>query len=713
MIRTIGSLALALCLGAAAQAATTNTTLTVTNATGTFAGTSVNFSGPATLTNIGSGTFTASVSLTSVSGTNVTTPFTITLSNGTDKITGTLTLPVTLLTGSSTSGSGSATVTGGSGAYAGATGSFPSLSGSGSGSITTSLSVTFSGSGTITNGGSGGGPTGNAPTITDVLDAASNTADVAQGTIFVVKGTNLSAAGFKSFDVPRPTVAPDGVKITFTPAAGGAATDALLWYEYNQSGVNQLAGIIPSTLAVGKYNVTVTNGTVSAPFSANVVARKFELFTQDSSGTGLASVQNSISSTHVDLNSFTTGNGKATTISPAHPGQFIIAYGTGLGALANGDNATAPVHDFTADGVTVQAIVGGVSIPALFAGRAGYAGEDQLNFQLPGNVPTGCAVPFQISVNGQLSNSTFIAIAPDANATACVQPGFTTQQLQNFDNGGTYTVGAFSLTSFSETVQGTIVTVSNVGGAFTKFTGFQFAGAAAASLNSSTIGTCTVTRATGNASPVVTGAGGTSLDAGNITLTGPTGSKLTNAALTETKTATSSGTDIVYSLGIGSFGGITVPGFVDGTIVPGTYTLNGAGGADVGKFNASVSIGSPLTVTGGLPGSVVRNSSLTLNWTGGNATDLVEIFGSSSTAATGGTTTEFICLTTAAQKTFTVPSSVLNQLPASTSGILAVLSSVAPTSANGQFNAPLTAGGDINFGTFLALSGTGGLVNWQ
>ena len=712
MIRTIGSLALALCLGAAAQAATTNTTLTVT-ASGSFAGTSITATGTGSLGS-SSGSFSSTLSLTSAdtSG-NLNAPFTLTLSGGT--LAGTLKIPTSALTapsGSTVSGSATIDGTKSTGTYAGATGSFTLTGTAGLNTSTLALSISFSGPGTITTG-SGGGPTGNAPTITDVLDAASNTADVAQGTIFVVKGTNLSAAGFKSFDVPRPTVAPDGVKITFTPAAGGAATDTLLWYEYNQSGVNQLAGIIPSTLAVGKYNVTVTNGTVSAPFSANVVARKFELFTQDSSGTGLASVQNSISSTHVDLNSFTTGNGKATTISPANPGQFIIAYGTGLGALANGDNATAPVHDFTADGVTVQAIVGGVSIPALFAGRAGYAGEDQLNFQLPGNVPTGCAVPFQISVNGQLSNTTFIAIAPDANATACVQPGFTTQQLQNFDNGGTYTVGTFSLTSFSETVQGTSVTVSNVGGAFTKFTGFQFAGAAAASLNSSTIGTCTVTRTTGNASPVVTGVGGTSLDAGSITLTGPTGSKLTNTALTETKTVTSSGTDIAYSLGIGSFGGFTLPGSVDGTIVPGTYTLNGAGGADVGKFNASVSIGSPLTVTGGLPGSVVRNSGLTLNWTGGNATDLVEIFGSSSTATTGGTTTEFICLTTAAQKTFTVPSSVLNQLPASTSGSLAVLSSVAPTSANGQFTAPLTAGGDINFGTFLALSGTGGLVSWQ
>jgi hypothetical protein len=36
-----------------------------------------------------------------------------------------------------------------------------------------------------------------------------------------------------------------------------------------------------STVAVGNYNVTVTNGTASAPVVAQVVANKIGLFTQD------------------------------------------------------------------------------------------------------------------------------------------------------------------------------------------------------------------------------------------------------------------------------------------------------------------------------------------------------------------------------------------------------------------------------------------------
>ena len=112
----------------------------------------------------------------------------------------------------------------------------------------------------------------------------------------------------------------------------------------------------------------------------------------------------------------------------------------------------APAFNFAANGVNVQVIVGGMSITPAYAGRApGFSGEDQINFTLPANVPTGCAVSFQVSVNGASSAPTFISIAPTASASACVSPLFTTAQLQNFDQGGVYTTGGFELFQFSET----------------------------------------------------------------------------------------------------------------------------------------------------------------------------------------------------------------------------------------------------------------------
>src|SRR5690349_19631972 len=113
-----------------AQAADISTTLTITNAPVTIGTGGFTASGPITLTNIGSGTFTAT--LGAATGTTLSAPFTITLTNG-DKITGTLSIPATLLTGGT--GNVSATITGGTGAYANATGSFPTLSGSTAGTL--------------------------------------------------------------------------------------------------------------------------------------------------------------------------------------------------------------------------------------------------------------------------------------------------------------------------------------------------------------------------------------------------------------------------------------------------------------------------------------------------------------------------------------------------------------------------------------------------
>ena len=733
MKRSTTGLALAFLAAAVAQAASISTTLTVT-ATGTLSS-PITASGTASLTNLGpggatvSGTFKGTLTLAADSNGNFPGQFTITDSSG-NTLTGTLAIPAAFISGTSTSATGTAAITGGTGAYAGYTGTFPKTSGSGS--LTASgFSVNFSGAGTINT--TGGGTTVPTPTITAVLDAGSYTANIAEGSIFVVQGSNLSPSGFTQMSFPLPTTSTastGSVKITFTPTAGGSGTDAYLVYLYNQSGVNQLAALLPSSVAAGNYNVTVTNnGAASAAFAATVVQRKLTLITQDSSGSGLAVVQNYISAAELDVNRFTTGSVNGIPISPAKPGQVLIAWGTGMGPVSGGDNTASPGFDFTKNGVNVQVIVGGMSITPQYAGRApGLAGTDQINFQLPSNVPTGCTVSFQVSVNGTLSNSSFIAIAPDANSSACVVPGFTTQQLQSFDNGSSFTIGSFDITQFSENITGTgTFKADAIGGEFARYTGFQLA-SVAQYYSLLTTGGCQVftTTTTTNGSTSQTGGGIvptpitiTLLDAGKITLTGPAGSGLSNVALNETNNS--------YYLSIGEEG-VSIPGQTNlGSIVAGTYTLNGAGGKDVGAFTASLNLASPLTVTGGLPATVNRGAGLTLNWTGGNSSDIVEVIGGSSSSTKSGTNTtvtvsEFFCTTTAGQGGITVSSSLLNQLPAVTSttlsggsyGFLEVASFVNPGSAaKGNFTAPLTAGGNIDFGLFTALVGSYGLASYQ
>src|ERR1019366_6815076 len=117
--------------------------------------------GTATLTTLGSGTFSATLSLTPDASGNYSAPFTITLTGGAGTITGTLKIPPAVLTGS---GTGSATITGGTGTYANATGSLPPRRGAASSGTTTTL--TFPAAVTIPPGGPP------VPSISAVQDAA-------------------------------------------------------------------------------------------------------------------------------------------------------------------------------------------------------------------------------------------------------------------------------------------------------------------------------------------------------------------------------------------------------------------------------------------------------------------------------------------------------------------------------------------------------------
>jgi uncharacterized protein (TIGR03437 family) len=715
MIRILKSFAVVLLAGAGAQAATIPTTLTVTASGSIGTTTTISVTGTATLSGgIGSGTFSAALDLTKLGQAPV--PFTITLTSGTTgTITGTVTVSAALLTGS---GTATAAITDGTGTYAGATGSFSSLNGTGA--LTgTDFTLTFTGAGTINTGGTvapPAPPAGPSPSITAVLDAGSYTRNIAQGSLFVVKGTNLSASGFTQPAFPLPTTF-GNVKITFAPVTGGAGTDAYVVYLFNQNGVNQLAGILPSTVAAGNYNVTVTNnGTVGAPFATTVVARKLGLITADSSGTGLAVIQNFVSQSQLDIDRFTTFSASGFTFSPSKPGQVLIAWATGMGAVTGGDNIASPGFDFTKNGVDVKVIVGGVTITPLYAGRApGLAGADQINFQIPANVPTGCIVNFQVSVNNVLSNPSFISIAPDANSSACAQPGFTTAQLQQFDNGASRTIGSFVLSQFSTNIpQLGSAKIDSASGAFVRYTGFQLAALSQYLAQVTTSGSCSVSHfSSSSASTAVPTGTLAGLDAGAVTLNGPAGSGLTNQAFTQDPDTFS------YSINIGTEG-LPIPTGLNAKLIAGQYTVAGAGGKDVGKFNTSLTLGSPLTLLGALPNTVTESAGLTLNWNGGNASDLVEIVGSSSTitgtgANTGTDTWTFICTTNAGAQTFTVPASILTLLPpvsagsTTGSGFLEFASVVNPAT----FTAPLTAGGTIDSGTFLSAVGFGSIVSFQ
>ena len=105
-----------------------------------------------------------------------------------------------------------------------------------------------------------------------VGNAGSYDTKIAQGSIFVVFGTNLGGdAVVQNASLPIKTSL-GNASIRLTPVSGGAAVDAYMIYTTK----NQLAGLLPSNTPVGDYNLTVTyNGATSASGRTTVTAQGF------------------------------------------------------------------------------------------------------------------------------------------------------------------------------------------------------------------------------------------------------------------------------------------------------------------------------------------------------------------------------------------------------------------------------------------------------
>lgn len=512
-----------------------------------------------------------------------------------------------------------------------------------------------------------------------VLEAASYTGGIAPGSLFVVQGSNLSAGGVHWTGVPLSTRL-DGVSINFIPLAGGAHIDAFLLYTYNQDGVNQLTGLLPSTVVPGDYYVIVTfGGVTSQPVKATVVGRKFGVVTASGTGKGRAMVQNYISPGRVDINRFTTGTytgtNPAITHSPARPGQTLVAWGTGLGPIDTPDNDAPGAIDFRSQ-AEIRVIVGAREIAPQYAGRAPeFPGLDVLNFELPPDIEIGCTVPFQVRVGDHLSNRTTIAIAP-AGADSCVHRELSKDVLSRLDAGGTVVSGWFVLNSqfFMESILGggPWPAINEwAGGGFSRYTADQLADAFGPIVEE---GTCRVLALSGTWDGLLRGSGGTALDAGNqLKASGPFG----DWQLSRRPDSYYYGTNHIDLAGP-------------------SENLAGGGGKDIGAFSASLGQPSPLIVSQIPYNQVGRKIGVTLRWSGGGSS-LVSIVGTNPGRAA------FVCTTRADRGFFTVPSSVLTQaFPTAGDGELIVIAEVPPGSQYGRFNAPLTAGGAIDYGVWLS-----------
>src|SRR5204863_10199932 len=107
------------------------------------------------------------------------------------------------------------------------------------------------------------------------------------------------------------------------------------------------AALLPSTMPPGVYSMQITyNSLSSSTQNVTVVARSLGIATANSAGTGVAQATIGNINGGVSLTRFTTGsvafNGLNWTLSPSHPGDTLVFWGTGGGAdIANDTGGTS------------------------------------------------------------------------------------------------------------------------------------------------------------------------------------------------------------------------------------------------------------------------------------------------------------------------------------------------------------------------------------
>jgi uncharacterized protein (TIGR03437 family) len=518
---------------------------------------------------------------------------------------------------------------------------------------------------------------------------------IAQGCIFVIFGTGMGPATLvQASSLPLVTSLPDANGTSVAISSGGQTFNAFMVY----TSAGQVAAILPSNTTVGQANVTVTfQGKTSPPNTVNVVKSQFGLFTQNSQGNGQAIAQIFTSATSNFLMGLTT---------PAQPGQVLVLYGTGLGAISGADNVPPGAVQV---GSNVVVTVGGKIIPVQYAGRSPlFPGLDQINFQLPSDVPLGCYVPASVTASGQVSQDFVFSIAA-SGAAACTHPlGLSTSALAKLDSGGTLNIGLFQvLRAYLALLNGSVEGAGglfdnvNINGAFQMYNRIPVAFGAVsypAPLNGC-VAVDQVNTGTGFTVPDFSLIGGKELIADQLVMSidGPKG-----------------GQGTILRQDTGGYLGV----FISPILGPGAWTISGSGGVDVGAFRATITLPDNLVFTNqGNLANPPRSLDLNTVWTGGTVAGgnpIVTAFGNSTVVNVKDPSKSrgksFYCAAPATAGKIVVPAAIMQQLPSSTAGDgeTAYASLGITTGGFATFTAPLTKGtldaGSINYGEAIVLA---------
>jgi adhesin/invasin len=220
---------------------------------------------------------------------------------------------------------------------------------------------------------------------------------LAPGSAISIYGSRLAESTAQPTSLPLPTQLVDTQVFVAGTTNGGTSTGLInlpLFYVSE----NQVNAVVPFEVGVNtQLQLLVQRGTTySTPVQVNVAQAQPAMFSSTGlpGGAGLIYV-------------YPLGGGPPYLISPnapAHTGDTIVIYCTGLGAVNPGvaDGAAPGSQSTTVN--TAQLMVGEQSAQVAFAGLTpGFAGLYQVNAVLPSGSQTGANVPIILAIDGQVS----------------------------------------------------------------------------------------------------------------------------------------------------------------------------------------------------------------------------------------------------------------------------------------------------------------------
>ena len=525
------------------------------------------------------------------------------------------------------------------------------------------------------------------PVVNSGGNAADFSATIAQGSSFVVAGSSLGpATPVTASTFPLLNVL-SGTSVTVT--SGLAKLNCPLTY----TSQGEVKAILPSNTPVGLANISVAyNGQTgpngSSSFTVTVVASSVGIFTTTGTGRGTGN--------------FTAGGTPITSANSAEPGETVTAQATGLGPISTPDNVLPTTFP---NFPKVQVWVGSQLAQLVSDARsATSAGIDQISFAVPTGI-TGCNVPVTVVSSGNLSNTATLPVSASGGACSDSGPTPPTSVLTKANAGQPVKIavigigpkgigsggGAQAVAERLSTALHTRVSEADaarlirayasrnqrgIGIAMAKYARQwkaldaktkasisaqlgQTQEGAAAQFEIFTNESSSATMAAAQLPPAgacvlvpqsspphqifAVGTPGTGLDAGaSISLTGAANSLILPQS----------------SRYKGQYHAAFGPSITGPNVPLGSYTISGTGGADVGAFSATITVGSHLVISNKAALNAVDPAQpLTVTWTGGVAGNYILVAGYLSQAF-------FYCAEDGGKGSLTIPSYLLTAMNA-------------------------------------------------